>query len=106
MNRGSSCRQHVHREAQQHQATTLGGTPTTSLLGAALHELFGTVVLARVSATAWQRPAPLAGPAPKPSPRSGRGHVIRHGEVHGTQVIRMTDADVVNWLADPGDPAN
>ncbi|MEU5582991.1 hypothetical protein ABZ791_35950 [Streptomyces huasconensis] len=84
----------------------LDGTPATSLLGAAPHELFGTVVLARVSATTWQRLAPLTGPAPKPSKHRGRGHVIQDGEVHETQAVWMTDADVVTWLTDPDYPAN
>ncbi|MFB8406097.1 hypothetical protein [Streptomyces sp. NPDC055912] len=79
----------------------LDGTPATSVLGAAPHELFGTVILARVSATTWQRLAPLAGPAPKPSEHRGRVHAIQHGEDHETQAIWMTDADVVTWLTDP-----
>ncbi|MFK4070416.1 hypothetical protein [Streptomyces sp. NPDC029674] len=81
----------------------LDGTPAASILGAAPHELFGTVILARVSTTTWQRLAPLAGPAPKPSKHRGRGHVIQYGEVHETQAIWMTDADVVTWLTDPDD---
>ncbi|WP_236246971.1 hypothetical protein [Streptomyces sp. CC210A] len=84
----------------------LDGTPTTSILGAAPHELFGTIVLARVSANTWQLLAPLTTPTPKPSRHQGRGHVIQHGEVHETQAIWMTGADVVNWLTDPDDPAN
>ncbi|MFF9547990.1 hypothetical protein ACF1B4_30900 [Streptomyces albidoflavus] len=76
----------------------LDGTPATSILGAAPHEMFGTVILARVSASTWQRLAPLAGPVPKPGKRWGRGHVIQHGEAHETQTIWMTDADVVTWL--------
>ncbi|MFE9258429.1 hypothetical protein [Streptomyces sp. NPDC006879] len=82
----------------------LDGTPATSVLGAAPHELFGTVVLARVSATTWQRLAPFTGPAPKPSTHRGRGHVVQHGEAHETQGVWMTDADVVTWLTDPDDP--
>ncbi|MFJ2819005.1 hypothetical protein [Streptomyces sp. NPDC087294] len=82
----------------------LDGTPAPSVLGAAPHDLFGTVVLARVSATTWQRLAPLAGPAPKWSKHRGRGHVIQHGEAHETQAIWMTNADVVTWLTDPDDP--
>ncbi|MFF8747141.1 hypothetical protein [Streptomyces californicus] len=82
----------------------LDGTPFTSVLGAAPHELFGTVILARVSATTWQRLAPLTGPAPKPNRLTGRGHVIQDGEAHETQAIWMTDADVVTWLTDPDDP--
>ncbi|MEU6394803.1 hypothetical protein [Streptomyces sp. NPDC046939] len=81
----------------------LDGTPVASILGAAPHELFGTVVLARVAASTWQRLAPLAGPAPKPSKHRGRGHVIQDGEAHETQTIWMTDADVVTWLTDPDD---
>lgn len=81
----------------------LNGMPAPSVLGAAPHEMFGTVILARVSATTWQRLAPLAGPAPKPSKHQGRSHVIQHGEVHETQAIWMTDADVVTWLTDPDD---
>ncbi|MFB7918047.1 hypothetical protein [Streptomyces sp. NPDC056061] len=81
----------------------LDGTPSTSILGAAPHEMFGTVILARVTTTTWQRLAPLAGPAPKSSRHRGRGHVIQHGEVHETQTIWMTDADVVTWLTDPDD---
>ncbi|MEU2591298.1 hypothetical protein ABZ649_05435 [Streptomyces albidoflavus] len=81
----------------------LDGSPTPSILGAAPHETFGTVVLARVTASTWQRLAPLAGPAPKQSPRAGRGHVVQHDEVHETQAIWMTDADVVTWLTDPDD---
>ncbi|MFB6814455.1 hypothetical protein ACFCV8_07910 [Streptomyces sp. NPDC056347] len=65
--------------------------------------LSGSAVLARVSATTWQRLAPLADPAPKPSKHRGRGHVIQHGEAHTTQTIWMTDADVVTWLTDPDD---
>ncbi|MFF3489584.1 hypothetical protein ACFYXC_41140 [Streptomyces sp. NPDC002701] len=82
----------------------LDGTPATSILGAAPHELFGTIVLARVSATTWQRLAPLTAPAPEPSKHRGRGHVIQDGEIYETQAIWMTDADVVNWLTDPDDP--
>ncbi|MFK0017072.1 hypothetical protein [Streptomyces sp. NPDC091027] len=84
----------------------LDGTPATSALGAAPHELFGTVVLARVSATTWQRLAPFTGPALKPSRHRGRGHVIQHGEMHETQAVWMTDADVVTWLTDPDAPQN
>ncbi|MER5886937.1 hypothetical protein ABT160_24200 [Streptomyces sp. NPDC001941] len=84
----------------------LDGTPASNVLGAAPHELFGTVILARVTATTWQRLAPLAGPAPTPGKHHGRGHVIQHGEVHETQGIWMTDADVINWLTDPQDPEN
>ncbi|MFE7129457.1 hypothetical protein ACFVIM_01195 [Streptomyces sp. NPDC057638] len=40
----------------------LDGMPATSVLGAAPHELFGTVILAQVTASTWQRLAPLAGP--------------------------------------------
>ncbi|MFK0182544.1 hypothetical protein ACIQVR_42090 [Streptomyces xanthochromogenes] len=83
----------------------LDGTPTIGrTLGASPHELFGTIVLARITTGTWQRLAPLAGPAPKQSPRAGRGHVIQQGEVHETQTIWMTDADVVSWLTDPDDP--
>ncbi|MFJ5851151.1 hypothetical protein [Streptomyces sp. NPDC092903] len=82
----------------------LNGTPATRALGAAPHELFGTVILARVSASAWQRLAPFAGPAPKPSEQPGRVHVAQHGEeAHETQALWMTDADVVTWLTDPDD---
>lgn len=81
----------------------LDGTPITSVLGAAPHELFGTVILARVTTTTWQRLAPLTGPAPKPNRLTGRGHVIQDGEAHETQAIWMTDADVVTWLTDPDD---
>ncbi|MFE4206645.1 hypothetical protein ACFRUQ_13875 [Streptomyces goshikiensis] len=82
----------------------LDGTPAPGVLGAAPHELFGTVILARVTASTWQRLAPFTGPAPKPSRHSGRGHVIQQGESHETQAIWMTDADVVTWLTDPDDP--
>ncbi|MFJ4007698.1 hypothetical protein ACIPWL_30195 [Streptomyces sp. NPDC090023] len=82
----------------------LDGTPATSILGAAPHELFGTIVLAWVSANTWQRLAPLIASAPKSSNHRGSGHVIQDGEVHETQAIWMTDADVVTWLTDPDDP--
>ncbi|MGW6882648.1 hypothetical protein ACWGEU_20575 [Streptomyces goshikiensis] len=82
----------------------LDGTPAPGVLGAAPHELFGTVILARVTASTWQRLAPFTGPAPKPSRHSSRGHVIQQGESHETQAIWMTDADVVTWLTDPDDP--
>lgn len=82
----------------------LDGTPTPSILGAAPHEMFGTVILARVTASTWQRLAPLAGPAPKPSKHGGRGHVVQRDEVHETQTLWMTDADVVTWLTDPQGP--
>ncbi|MYY04741.1 MULTISPECIES: hypothetical protein [unclassified Streptomyces] len=82
----------------------LDGTPATRVLGAVPHEMFGTVILARVTASTWQRLAPLTGPAPKPSKGGGRGHVVQHDEVHETQAIWMTDADVVTWLTDPDDP--
>jgi hypothetical protein len=81
----------------------LDGTPSSSVLGVAPHEMFGTVILARISASTWQRLAPLAGPAPKPSKHQGRGHVIQDNEAHETQTIWMTDADVVTWLTDPDD---
>ncbi|MFI9019162.1 hypothetical protein ACIGZI_34555 [Streptomyces griseus] len=81
----------------------LNGMPATSIPRATPHDMFGTVILARVSTTTWQRLAPLAGPAPKPSKHQGRGHVIQHDEVHETQAIWMTDADVVTWLTDPDD---
>ncbi|MGQ7754908.1 hypothetical protein ACUN29_41905 (plasmid) [Streptomyces sp. WC2508] len=85
----------------------LDGTPRTSVLGAAAHELFATVILARVTADTWQRLAPLAGPAPKQRHKQrGRFHVVQHSEAHETQAIWMTDADVVNWLTDPDDPAS
>ncbi|MGA4867151.1 hypothetical protein ACPB9J_31415 [Streptomyces lavendulocolor] len=83
----------------------LDGTPAASILGVAPHEPFGTVILARVSGTTWQRLAPFTGPALKPSKHRGRGHVIQHGEAHETQAIWMTDADVVTWLTDPDDAA-
>ncbi|MFE0645601.1 hypothetical protein ACFW2Y_28930 [Streptomyces sp. NPDC058877] len=61
--------------------------------------------LARITTSTWQRLALLAGPAPKPSRQSGRVHVVQHGtDVHETQAIRMTDANVVTWLTDPQDP--
>ncbi|MFF9901529.1 hypothetical protein [Streptomyces longispororuber] len=78
----------------------LDGPPASSILGAAPHELFGTVVLARVSTTTLQRLAPVTDPAPKPSKHRGHGHVIQHGEVHETRAVWMTDADVVTWLTD------
>ncbi|MFE9403998.1 hypothetical protein ACFYNY_19720 [Streptomyces sp. NPDC006530] len=55
----------------------LDGTPSSSVLGVAPQEMFGTVILARISASTWQRLAPLAGPAPKPSKHRDRGHVIQ-----------------------------
>uniref|UniRef100_UPI003673168D hypothetical protein n=1 Tax=Bacillus tropicus TaxID=2026188 RepID=UPI003673168D len=81
----------------------LDGTPSSSVLGVAPREMFGTVILARVTTTTWQRLAPFAGPAPKPSKHQGRGHVIQECEAHETQAIWMTDADVVTWLTDPDD---
>ncbi|MFI2209840.1 hypothetical protein [Streptomyces sp. NPDC020141] len=82
----------------------LDGTPAPGVLGAAPHEMFGTVILARVSAGTWQRLAPLAGPAPKPSKHPGRLHVIQQGTtIQEKQAIVMTDADVVNWLTDSDD---
>ncbi|MER6774393.1 hypothetical protein ABT389_32205 [Streptomyces bacillaris] len=81
----------------------LDGTPSSSVLGAAPREMFGTVILARVTTTTWQRLAPLAGPAPKPNRLPGRSHVIQEDEAHETQAIWMTDADVVTWLTDPED---
>jgi len=82
----------------------IDGTPQTSALGAAAHELFATVILARCTADTWQRLAPIAGPAPnqRRSPQ-GRVHVVQQGDAHETQAIWMTDADVVNWLTDPDD---
>ncbi|MFJ2968630.1 hypothetical protein ACIPIC_40990 [Streptomyces collinus] len=82
----------------------LDGTPQTSALGAAAHELFATVILARCTADTWQRLASIAGPAPdqRRSPQ-GRVHVVQQGDAHETQAIWMTDADVVNWLTDPED---
>ncbi|MFD5110324.1 hypothetical protein [Streptomyces cinereoruber] len=84
----------------------LDGTPAPGVLGAAPHELFGTVILARISASTWQHLAPLAGPAPKPSRHGGRGHVVQHDDAHETQTLWMTDANVVTWLTDPQDPEN
>ncbi|MFC8838666.1 hypothetical protein ACFT8Q_00755 [Streptomyces griseoincarnatus] len=82
----------------------LVGRPQISVLGAAAHELFVTVILARCTVETWQRLAPIAGPAPKQrrSPQ-GRVHVVQQCDAHETQAIWMTDADVVNWLTDPED---
>ncbi|MEW2121209.1 hypothetical protein AB0945_39950 [Streptomyces sp. NPDC005474] len=60
----------------------LDGTPHTSALGAAAHELFATVILARFTADTWQRLAPIAGPAPKPSKHPGRFHVVQRDGTH------------------------
>ncbi|MFF5303486.1 hypothetical protein ACFY5F_29435 [Streptomyces sp. NPDC013161] len=29
--------------------------------------------------------------------------IVQQGDAHETQAVRMTDADVVNWLTDPED---
>ncbi|WP_159049035.1 hypothetical protein [Streptomyces sp. NRRL B-3648] len=42
-----------------------------------VREQFATVILARVSAGAWQRLAPIVDPAPKSSARLGRVHVVQ-----------------------------
>lgn len=63
------------------------------------------MILARFTANTRQALALAAGPAPKQRhPQRGHFHVIQHGEVHETQAIRMTDADVVTWLTDPDGP--
>jgi hypothetical protein len=88
------------RSARVH--VLLDGTPQTSVLGAAAHELFATVILARFTADTWRRLAPIAGPAPKQrrSPQ-GRFHVVQQGDTHETQAIWMTHTDAVTWLTDP-----
>ncbi|MEV5124729.1 hypothetical protein AB0K49_18360 [Streptomyces decoyicus] len=91
----------VGRAARVH--LIFDGRPHTTALGGAAHELFATVILARFSADAWRRLAPMAGPAPKPSPHRGRFHVVQQGSAHETQTVLMTDTEVVNWLTDPTD---
>ncbi|WP_405533813.1 hypothetical protein OG592_43950 (plasmid) [Streptomyces avidinii] len=79
------------------------GRPNAGALGAQAHELFATVILSRFTADTWRRLAPIAGPAPKPSPHPGRFHVVQQDGTHETQAILMSDADVVNWLTEPTD---
>ncbi|WP_328723516.1 hypothetical protein OHT52_31110 [Streptomyces sp. NBC_00247] len=76
----------------------LDGTPQTSVLGAAAHELFATVILARFTADTWQRLAPIAGPAPKSSKHPGHAHVVQEGTAHPTQLLLMTDTEAADWL--------
>ncbi|MER6406279.1 hypothetical protein ABT269_22740 [Streptomyces viridosporus] len=61
-------------------------------------EQFATVILARVSASTWQRLAPVVDPAPKSSPHPGRVHVVQDGDAHPAQVLLMTDAEAADWL--------
>ncbi|WP_406470742.1 hypothetical protein OH738_34115 [Streptomyces hirsutus] len=35
-------------------------------------------------------------------PQPGHLHVVQQGAAYETQAVRMTDADVANWLTDPG----
>ncbi|MFE4373988.1 hypothetical protein ACFRMN_38310 [Streptomyces sp. NPDC056835] len=77
---GRQLRMHVLLVAQSATARALGGPE--------VREQFSTRIL---------------GPAPKWSKHRGRGHVIQDDEVHETQAIWMTDADVVTWLTDPDD---
>ncbi|GHI01747.1 hypothetical protein AQI88_38575 [Streptomyces cellostaticus] len=48
-------------------------------LGPAAREQLATVVLARVNAHIWHRLATGSGPAPKPSRRPVRVHVVKDG---------------------------
>ncbi|MFD8731154.1 hypothetical protein [Streptomyces sp. NPDC059611] len=64
------------------------------------------MILSRFSADTLQLLAPMAGPAPNQSKNPGRFHVIQQGDVHETQALLMSDADVVNWLTDPTDSAS
>ncbi|WP_328723467.1 hypothetical protein OHT52_30820 [Streptomyces sp. NBC_00247] len=77
----------------------LDGTPHTSVLKAAAHELFATVILTRFTADTWQRLAPIAGPAPKSSTQPSRAHVVQEDTAHPTQVLLMTDAEAADWLS-------
>ncbi|MYY09992.1 hypothetical protein GT204_14000 [Streptomyces sp. SID4919] len=90
------------REARIH--VILDGRANRILAGALAREQFATVILSRVTTDTWRRLAPIAVPAPKQNRHPGRFHVIQHDStVHETQAIVMTDAEVVNWLADPHD---
>ncbi|MFB7137308.1 hypothetical protein ACFCZY_37950 [Streptomyces sp. NPDC056237] len=92
----------VGRAARVH--VIFDGRPHTTVLGRQTREQFATVILARFTADTWRRLAPMAGPAPKQRhPQPGRFHVVQQGAAHETQAVRMTDADVVNWLTDPED---
>ncbi|WP_338785157.1 hypothetical protein [Streptomyces sp. DG1A-41] len=74
------------------------GRVANGSLTPAAREQFATVILARVSANTWQRLAPIAGPAPKPSTHLGRFHVVQDGTAHQTQALLLTDAEAANWL--------
>jgi hypothetical protein len=87
-----------------HVHVIFDGRPDTTVLGLEAREQFATVILARFTADTWRRLAPAAGPAPKQRhPQRGCCHVVQQGDAHETQAVRMTDADVVNWLTDPTD---
>ncbi|MER6103670.1 hypothetical protein ABT115_15430 [Streptomyces sp. NPDC001832] len=80
------------------------GRPHATVLGPETREQFATVILARFTADTWERLVPMAGPAPKQRhPQRGCFHVVQQDSTHETQAVRMTDADVVNWLTDPED---
>ncbi|MER5852809.1 hypothetical protein ABT126_38990 [Streptomyces sp. NPDC002012] len=80
------------------------GQPHATVLGPETREQFATVILARFTTDTWERLVPMAGPAPKQRhPQPGCFHVVQQGSTHETQAVRMTDADVVNWLTDPED---
>jgi hypothetical protein len=86
---------HAGRQARIH--VLYNGRGSGGLAPAA-RDQFATVILARVSAGTWQRIAPIAGPAPKPSAHPGRVHVVQDGTAHQTQVLLMTDAEAADWL--------
>lgn len=67
-------------------------------LALSAREQFATVILARVGTHTWQRLAPIAGPAPKPSTHPGRVHVVQDGTAHQTQALLLTDAEAADWL--------
>jgi hypothetical protein len=67
-------------------------------LTSSAREQFATVILARVGTNTWQRLAPIAGPAPKPSVHPGRVHVVQDGTAHQTQALLLTDAEAADWL--------
>ncbi|MDX3528203.1 hypothetical protein P1P75_17605 [Streptomyces sp. ID05-39B] len=87
---------HEGRQARIH--VLYNGRASGGGLTPSAREQFATVILSRVSAGTWQRLAPIAGPAPKPSPHPGRVHVVQDRTAHQTQAILLTDAEAADWL--------